>query len=144
MLRSVSLLISLIHEISMFVTWLQGLWYALNEQLSKFNVLDSHRTAIKTSELAPPKNFYRFAISMNIIIHSDKTLYIADIGIDVIIIIISVAQQRKPKFSPMRNSHRSNYWPSQNIPFFQNAASPFLIYTIIRSILTLFTNCQHI
>ena len=55
-----------------------------------FWVLDSHRTADETSELAPLKNFYRFMIFPKGIIRSDIiiTLYIADIGIDVIIIII--------------------------------------------------------
>ena len=87
-----------------------------------FGVLDSQRTAVKTSKLAPPKNFYLFMIFTDIIIRSDITLYTADVGIDVI--IISVAQQRKPKSSPVRNSHRSSqtstltiYWPSQNISF---------------------------
>ena len=92
-----------------------------SSQLQSFCVLDSQRTAVKTSKLAPPKNL--FMIFTNIIIRSDITLYTEDVGIDVI--IISIAQQRKPKSSPVRNSHRStdlhrrhhNYWPSQNISF---------------------------
>ena len=84
--------------------------------------------------------------------HNDSFIHIsiciADVGIDVI--IISVAQQRKPKFSNVRNSHRSSQTSSfpitshrKTFPFFQNAALRFLLNTIIRSILTLFTNCKH-
>ena len=71
------------------------------------------------------------------------TLYVANLGIDVI--IIGVAQQRKPKFSrlckiltELRNS------PSENIPFFQNADSRFLMNTVIRSILTLYLQIANI
>ena len=85
---------------------------------------------------------YRFAIFTNKIIRSTLTLYVANLGIDVI--IIGVSQQQKPKFShpykiltDLRNS------PSKNTPFFQNAGLRFLMNTIIRSILTLFTNCKH-
>ena len=81
-------------------------------------------------------------IFTNIIIRSDITLYTEEVGIDVI--IISIAQQRKLKSSPVRNSHRSiqtssQFRPSQNISFL----SKFLMNTIIRSILTLFTNFKH-
>ena len=92
-----------------------------SSQLQSFCVLDSQRTAIKTSKLAPPKNFYLVMIFTYIIIRSNITLYTEDVGIDII--IISIAQQRKPKSSPVRNSHRSSqtssqyYWPSQNISF---------------------------
>ena len=82
-----------------------------SSQLQNFCVLDSQRTAVKTSKLAPPKNFYLVVIFTKIIIRSDITLYTADVGIDVI--IISVAQQRKPKSSPVRNSHRSSQTSSQ-------------------------------
>ena len=83
-----------------------------SSQLQSFCVLDSQRTAIKTSKLAPPKNFYLVMIFTNIIIiRSDITLYTEDVGIDVI--IISIAQQRKPKSLPVRNSHRSSQTSSQ-------------------------------
>ena len=81
-------------------------------------------------------------IFTNKIIRSTLTLYLANLGIDII--IIGVAQQRKPKFllmgkilTELRNS------PSENIPFFQNADSRFLMNTVIRSMLTLFTSCKH-
>ena len=72
-----------------------------NWQVQSFRALDSHRTAVKTSELARRKHYFlskcRFAIFTNKIIRSTLTLYVANLGIDVI--IIGVAQQRKPKFS---------------------------------------------
>ena len=82
----------------------------ISSQLQSFCVLDSQRTAVKTSKLAPPTNFYLVMIFTNII-RSDITLYTEDVGIDVI--IISIAQQRKPKSSPVRNSHRSSQTLSQ-------------------------------
>ena len=81
-----------------------GMLWMNNWQVQSFCILDSHRTAVKTSGLAPPKNFYQFMIFTNIMFLLDITLYIWDIGIDVI--IIRVAQQWKPKFSPVRNFHR--------------------------------------
>ena len=85
-----------------------------SSQLQSFCVLDSQRTAVKTSKLAPPKNL--FMIFTNIIIRSDITLYTADVGIDDI--IISVAQQRKPKSSPVRNSHIFSQTSSQLQSFY--------------------------
>ena len=85
---------------------------------------------------------YRFAIFMHKIICSTLTRYVANLGIDVI--IISTAQQRKPKFShPCKILTELCNSPSKNMPFFQNADSRFLMDTVIRSILTLFTNCKH-
>ena len=116
-------------------------------QVQSFCDLDSHRTAVKTLNWRTEKHYfpskYRFAIFTNKIIRSTLPLYVANLGIDAI--IIGVAQQQKPKFSlpgkiltELRNS------PSKNIPFFQNAAdSRFLMNTVIRSISTLFTNCKH-
>ena len=86
----------------------------MSSQLQSFCVLDSQRTAVKTSKLAPPKNL--FMIFTNIIIRSNITLYTADVGIDDI--IISVAQQRKPKSSPVRNSHRFSQTSSQLQSFY--------------------------
>ena len=40
------------------------LW--MNWHIQSFCILDSQRTAIKTSKLAPPKNFYLFMIFTNI------------------------------------------------------------------------------
>ena len=70
------------------------------------------------------------------------TLYIANLGINVI--FIGVAQQRKPKFSLLCKilTELSNS-PSKNIPIFQNADSCFLMNTVICSILTLCTSCKH-
>ena len=115
-----------------------------NWQAESFRTLDSHRTAVKTSELACRKTLskYRFAIFTNKIIRSTLTLYVANLGIDVI--IIGVAQQRKPKFSlPCKILTELHNSPSKNTPFFQNADSRFLMNTVIRSILTLFTSCKH-
>ena len=85
---------------------------------------------------------YRFAIFTNKVICSTLTLYIANLGIDVI--IIGVAQQRKHKFShPCKILTELRNSLSKNIPFFQNADSRFLMNTVIHSTLTLFTNCQH-
>ena len=86
---------------------------------------------------------YRFAIFTNKIIHSTLPLYVANLGIDAI--IIGVAQQQKPKFSlPCKILTELRNSPSKNIPFFQNAAdSRFLMNTVIRSISTLFTNYKH-
>ena len=84
----------------------------------------------------------RFAIFTNKIIRSTLTLYVANLGIDVI--IIGVAQQRKPKFSlPCKILTELRNSSLKSIPFFQNAGSRFLMNTVIRSILTLFTNCKH-
>ena len=70
------------------------------------------------------------------------TLYVANLGIDVI--IIGVAQQRKPKFSgPCKILTELRNSPSENIPFFQNADSQFLMNTVVCSILTLFTSCKN-
>ena len=96
-----------------------------NWQVQSFRAHDSHRTAVKTSELAR-----RFAIFTNKIICSTLTLYVANLGIDVI--IIGVAQQRKPKFSlPCKIFTELHNSPSKNIPFFQNADSRFLMNTVI-------------
>ena len=86
---------------------------------------------------------YRFAIFTNKIIRSTLPLYVANLGIDAI--IIGVAQQQKPKFSlPCKIFTELRNSPSKKIPFFQNAAdSRFLMNTVIRSISTLFTNCKH-
>ena len=85
---------------------------------------------------------YRFANFTNEIIRSTLPLYVANLGIDVI--IIGVAQQRKPKFShPYKILTELRNSPSKNIPFFQNADLRFLMNTVIRSILTLNTNCIH-
>ena len=85
---------------------------------------------------------YRFAIFTNKIIRSTLTLYVANLGIDVI--IIRVAQQRKLKFShPCKILTELRNSPWKNIPFFQSADSRFLMNTVIRSILTLCTNCKH-
>ena len=81
-----------------------GMLWMNNWQVQSFCVLDFHRTSVKTSGPATPKNFYRFMIFTNIMFLLDITLYIADIGIDII--IIRVAQKWKPKFSPVRNFHR--------------------------------------
>ena len=101
-------------------------------------------------------------IFTNIIIRSDITLYTADVGIDDI--IISVAQQRKPKSSPVRNSHRFSQTSSQLQSFYvldsqrtavktSKLAPPknfylVMIFTniIIRSDITLYTEevqCRH-
>ena len=70
------------------------------------------------------------------------TLYIANLGINVI--FIGVAQQRKPKFSlPCKILTELSNSPSKNIPIFQNADSCFLMNTVICSILTLFKSCKH-
>ena len=85
---------------------------------------------------------YRFSIFTNKIIRSTLTLYVANLGINVI--IIGVAQQRKPKFSLLcKIFTKLHNLPSKNIPFFQNADSRFLMNTVIHSILTLFTSCKH-
>ena len=86
---------------------------------------------------------YRFAIFTNKIIRSTLPLYVANLGIDAI--IIGVAQQQKPKFSlPCKILTELRNSPSKNISFFQNAAdSRFLMNAVIRSISTLFTNCKH-
>ena len=85
---------------------------------------------------------YRFAIFTNKIIRSTLPLYVANLGIDAI--IIGVAQQQKPKFSlPCKILTELRNSPSKNIPFFQNADSQFLMNTVICcSILTLFTSCK--
>ena len=81
-------------------------------------------------------------IFVNKIIRSTLTLYIANIGINAI--IIGLAQQWKPKFSLLckilKELHNS---PLKNIPFFQNADSQVPTNTVIRSILTSFTRCKH-
>ena len=46
-------------------------------------------------------------------------------------------------FASVRNSHRASQLAAKNIPFFQNDNLTFLMNTIIRSILTLFTSYQH-
>ena len=120
-----------------------------NWQVQSFRALDSHRTAVRTSELARRKTLFSFKLSIrdfqkNKTIRSTLTLYmyVANLGIDVI--IIGVAQQRKPKFShPCKILTELRNSPSKNIPFFQNADLRFLMNTVIRSILTLFTNCKH-
>ena len=80
--------------------------YALNEQLT----LDSPRTAVKTSKLAPPKNILFFQITdsryqdqntSNSFGHLNSI--IANMGIDVV--IFGVAKQRS--FGTVRNSHRT-------------------------------------
>ena len=81
-------------------------------------------------------------IFVNKIIRSTLTLYVANIGIDVI--IIGLAQQRKPKFLlPCKILTELHNSPSKNIPFFQNADSQVPTNTVIRSILTSFTRCKH-
>ena len=59
-----------------------------NWQVQRFRALDSHRTTIKTSELARQKHSllskYQFTIFVNKIIRSTLTLYVATIGMDVI------------------------------------------------------------
>ena len=61
----------------------------------------------------------------------------ANIHIDGHLIIIDMAQQRKPKFSLpceiLTELHDSRL---KNIPFFQNVDSQFLMNTVICSILT--------
>ena len=113
-----------------------------NWQVQSFRALDSHRTTVKTSELAHRNTFiyflskYRFAIFMSKIIHSTLhvTLYVANLGIDVI--IIGVAQQQKPKFShPYKILTELRHSPSKNIPFFQNAHSRFLLIFITANVL---------
>ena len=109
-----------------------------NWQLESFRNLDSHSsTAIKTSELASQKTLFSFKTPIcnfhEKIIRSTLTIYVADLGIDVV--IIGVAQQRKPKFSLQCKilTELCNL-PGKNIPFFQNADSQFLINTAVRSI----------
>jgi len=81
-----------------------GLQYALNEQLTsaKFsspwfsqNRPKNFGTGAAEKHSFPSK--YRFMIFTNKIICSTLTLYVANIGIDII--IIGMAQQWKPKFS---------------------------------------------
>ena len=74
----------------------------INWQVQSFRVLHAHRTA-KTLELAHQKTFFAFKILIHDF-HEENNLfhlnsYVATIGINVIIIIIGVAQQQKRKFS---------------------------------------------
>ena len=128
--------------------------------MNNWQVQSSHRTAVKTSELVRQKTLFSFkipirddrddrkifylpsAVFRNKIIRSTLTLFVVNLGIDVI--IIGVAQQGKPKFShPCKILTELCNSPSKHIPFFQNADLRFLMNTVIRSILTLFTNCKH-
>ena len=56
----------------------------------------SYSTAVKTTEVAPPKKIVVFTIFTNKILCSTLARYVVDIGIDVI--IISVAQKRNQSF----------------------------------------------
>ena len=114
-----------------------------------FHVLDSRRIIVKTSELAPRKTFFAFKIPIHDFHEQNNSFHLYNSihfnhrpTVDVK--IIGVAQQQKPKFSLqseiLTELHNS---ASKNISFFQNANSPFLMNTIIRSILTLFTSCKH-
>ena len=128
--------------------------------MNNWQVQSSHRTAVKTSELVRQKTLFSFkipirderderkilylpsAVFRNKIIRSTLTLFVVNLGIDVI--IIGVAQQGKPKFShPCKILTELCNSPSKNIPFYQNADLRFLMNTVICSILTLFTNCKH-
>ena len=81
--------------------------YALNDQPTKFLrpwFSQNRRQNLGTGaaeKLLPIRDFH------DIVIRSHITLYIGDIGIDVI--IISVAQQQKPRFS------REKFSPNQQI-----------------------------
>ena len=111
-----------------------------NWQVQSFRALDSHRTPLKLLNWRAEKHYflskYRFAIFTNKIIPSTLTLYVANFGIDVI--IVGVAQQRKPKFSLLCKITELRNSPWKNIPLFQNADSRFLMKTVIRSILSYF------
>ena len=144
-------MISLIREISMLVTCLQGSRYALNEQLTKFlrPWFSQNRRQNFGTGAAEKHSFlsnYRFTIFMNKVhvIRSDTIQYIANIvtlGIDVI--ILGVAQQRKPKFLLAWEFHSELPLAiCRRKTFFQNADSRFLMNTIIRSILNFSNKLQ--
>ena len=85
----------------------------------------------------------QFTIFMNKIICSFSTLYVANRGIDVIMIGIW-HNTEKPKISlPFKLLTELCNSPLKNVPFLENADSQFLMNTVIHSILTLFTSCKH-
>ena len=127
-------------------TWIaslagKGVWTGITRQISmtskklgkpsctwkiqSFHALDSHRTAVKTLE----------------IIISTLTRYVANIGMEVIILWASFNENRT--FASVRNSNKTLQLAAENHFFFQNADSRFLVNIIICSILTLFPSCKH-
>ena len=116
----------------------------LTFQLASLVASDRFDPLAKTNfSLARRRTFFYFKIPIhdftNKIICSTITLYVAKIGIDVIITYIGVAQQRKPKYSlPGEILTELLNSPPKNIPFYQKAVSQFLVNTIIHFIITYF------
>ena len=91
-----------------------SLQYVLNEQLASTKFSHPWLSLNRDQNFgtgAAQKHFllskYRVTIFANKIIRFTLILSIATIGIDVI--IIGIAQQRKPKFTSVRNSHRISH-----------------------------------
>ena len=126
-----------------------------NWQVQSFCALDSHRDADKTVELVPPKSILLISFKLPIHdFHEQSTCnsfrhYTVHCKYSYFRHRCNNFRGRTTTktgiFTYVRISLRTSVGnlPSQNIPFFQNADSRFLMNTVIRSILTLFTNCKH-
>ena len=121
-----------------------------NWQVQSFRTLDSHRTTVKTSELAHRKTLNKYSFSFKIPIsdfHEQNHLFHLN--------SIHCKHRHqchnyrrgtitKTQFSlPCKILTELRNSPSKNIPFFQNADSRFLMNTVIHSILTSFTSCKY-
>ena len=118
-------------------------------QVQSFCDLDSHRTAIKTSELAHRKTLFSFKIPISDSHYNqNNSFHLTSIRCKLRHRCHNYTRgttTKTRKFSlPCKILTELRNSPSKNIPFFQNAAdSQFLMNTVIRSISTLFTNCKH-
>ena len=110
-----------------------------NWQVQGFRVLDAHRT-VKTSELAHQKTFFAFKIPTHDFHKENNWFRLNSIHCNHRHRRYNYRRRTITKTEELTELYNS---PSENIPFFQNANSRFLVNTIIRSILTLFTSCKH-
>ena len=94
--------------------------------------------------LARRRTFFSFKIPLhdfheqNSSFHLNSIKYVAKIGTDVIVIQASLNNENRSfRFRVKFSQNFLNSTP-KNIPFYQNAASRFLVNTIMRSIITYF------
>ena len=104
-----------------------------NWQVESFCALHSHRTTVKTSELARWKTLFSFKIPICDFHKLRHRCHNYRHG----------TTTKTQVFASGQNSQRTLQLTVKNILFFQNADSQFLMNAVICSILTLFTSCKH-